>query len=450
MLTSSIIYRRDLEPLWFKANEIVRHYEKAADCIAAVMGADCVEVEHSKHPKANLFCLLCKRYQQHVSDMASYETPCSQMHRDAAIKACHLGGSHIYTCPVGIFFWTSPFFVGERFAGAFFSSVMSSAGKQQTLDKLFDICKGDVSRAEIAQHIDAVPAKTGEEVKTLARVMLMCARHISSHESFWNDREQGLWLKSDLTDIQDKERLLLASLRRGDSTEAQKISQDMMNSLDLVFDGNLNQLRLKAIEMVIFLSRNGLYSGINEETAGTNNRYIKRIEDSKTAKEVTKNLCLAVEQMEGNIFSFRGVRHASALRKAERFIWENYTRKISLKEVAGISGLSAPYFSTVFKEEMGENFSNYLNRLRVEKAAAMLRETEYPINGISLSCGFEDQSWFSKIFKAFTGVSPCKYRDLGGTVLSETDHLQMAGTTAESWLDCRSADSSPVQDNQRG
>jgi AraC-like DNA-binding protein len=87
-----------------------------------------------------------------------------------------------------------------------------------------------------------------------------------------------------------------------------------------------------------------------------------------------------------------------------------------LKEIADVSGLSAPYFSTIFKDEMGENLSNYLNRLRIEKASAMMRETEFPINGISTACGFEDQSWFSKVFKNYTGFSPCKYREHGGAI----------------------------------
>jgi transcriptional regulator GlxA family with amidase domain len=62
---------------------------------------------------------------------------------------------------------------------------------------------------------------------------------------------------------------------------------------------------------------------------------------------------------------------------------------------------------------MGENLSAYLNRLRVEKAASMLLETDLPINGISTACGFEDQSWFSKIFKSYTGFSPNKFREQG-------------------------------------
>jgi YesN/AraC family two-component response regulator len=155
-----------------------------------------------------------------------------------------------------------------------------------------------------------------------------------------------------------------------------------------------------------------------EDTAlETNNRYLRRIQEAKSIEELTDVLHIIVERMSGQIFSFQGVRHASALRRAERFIWENYTRKISLQEIASASGLSAPYFSTIFKEEMGENLSIYLNRLRVEKASHMLMETDLSLSEIASSCGFEDQSWFSKIFKSFTGISPGKFRGQGGGVL---------------------------------
>jgi AraC-like DNA-binding protein len=68
---------------------------------------------------------------------------------------------------------------------------------------------------------------------------------------------------------------------------------------------------------------------------------------------------------------------------------------------------------------MGENLSSYLNRLRIEKASHMLLDTDLSLSDIAGSCGFEDQSWFSKTFKAFTGVSPGKYRSRNGSIINE-------------------------------
>jgi AraC-like DNA-binding protein len=171
-------------------------------------------------------------------------------------------------------------------------------------------------------------------------------------------------------------------------------------------------MQFRAIELVVLFSRAAVSMGSAEDILlETSNLYLKRIQDSSNAEELVDVLHLAVERMTGQIFSFRGVRHASALRKAERYILENYTRKLSLQEVADKSGLSAPYFSTVFKEEMGENLSSYLNRLRVDRAAVLLADTDLSLSDIAGSCGFEDQSWFSKIYKNYTGMSPGKYRE---------------------------------------
>jgi len=420
-MKANIIQRRDLEPLWFKATEVVRHYEKASNCIAAVVGADFIACELSKNPRAITFCTLCKRYCPFSHTLASYEVPCSKMHLEAIQEARKLGGSYLYTCPIGFFFWTSPFFSGERFAGALISSGILSADRQLALDRMLKVCKGDVSSAEIAGYLDDIPEKSNEDAKALAQMMLLCAEQISCRDSRLDDlagrgdRQSG---SSYRLNFPDQERSLIASLRRGDSAEAQHIMGELLNSVGTASDSNIERLKLKAIELVVMLSRTGTDSENSEELVEANNRYLKRIDDSKTAEDVTGNMRLILDQMAGKLFSFQGIRHASALRKAERFIWENYHRKISLKEIADVSGLSAPYFSTIFKEEMGENLSTYLNRLRVEKASSMLRETELPINGISAACGFEDQSWFSKIFKHYTGYSPCQYRENGGDIMA--------------------------------
>jgi len=148
-----------------------------------------------------------------------------------------------------------------------------------------------------------------------------------------------------------------------------------------------------------------------------NSHNLKMAQEAKTLEELTDVMHLVFARVADSISSFRGIPHAAALRKAESFIMENFTRKISLKEIADIAGLSPPYFSTIFKEEMGENLSKYLNRQRVEKASRLLLETDMSLAEIASCCCFEDQSWFSKIFKAYTGISPGKYRNQGGGII---------------------------------
>jgi len=416
MSKTNIIQRRELKPLWYKASKMAQHYEKAGNCVTSVMGSDFVSVIPSKHPKHMLFCSFCKRYHQNSKKTAAHEDPCSKMHYDAVKEASRLGGSFVYTCPNGLLFWTSPFFSGGRFAGALMAGGVLAIKRKQALKRFYNFYKGEIPLAEIDKYLEGIPERSSEEMKALSQMLLLCAEKISCSGTGYQDlaeHEQGHDCAGQQAFLNDKERLLIACLRRGDSTEAQSIARDLLADFSNSADGDFEFFKMKAIELVVLVSRTGTNSENEAELVETNSRNIKQIEDSATAAELADNVCLILERMAGKIFSFQGIRHASALRKAERFIWENYTRKISLKEIADASGLSAPYFSTVFKNEMGENLSNYLNRLRVEKALMMLGETDAPINKISADCGFEDQSWFSKVFKSYTGISPYEYRKNG-------------------------------------
>jgi YesN/AraC family two-component response regulator len=385
----NIIQRRELEPLMLKACRLVQHYEKASNCSALVLAPDW----DTKNINFDNICRRCNNKE------------CEKLHVETLKKTKKPGGSYIYLCSKGYVFWASPFYSGERYAGSLFS--------------------GGIKGTE----------KNSDKINSLAQLMLLCADQISKinlahkkislkysdNKSFSPEKHQANQeTKTDLYPL-DMERMLIASLRRGDHTEAQKILEKLLNLIyqkiknGLKSDQRADAFRLKALELAVLLSRAAANpQDIKDNTSlETIKHYIKKIEESNTFEDITEILKAITERMSGMIFSFHGVRHFSALRKAERYIWTHYTRKLSLREIAKASGLSAPYFSTVFKEEMGENLSNYLNRLRIEKAAAMLVTTNLPISEIATACGFEDQSWFSKIFKNNTGFTPGKYREFG-------------------------------------
>ena len=406
----NIIQKRELDPLMLKAGRIAKYYEKASNCTASVMGLDC----NPENINSGSICSRCN-----CKDPAITDKKCISIHMDAVNKARQLGGSYIYLCLKGYVFWTSPFYSGERFAGALMSGGISrmekNSEKVKSLAQIMLLCADQLSRMSYIQKntvtqfgiINAapVPLKTALEQKPDQKYIGPVIHNSTDTKKSAKNYVCTLEL----------ERMLLASLRRGDKEEGQKILVKLLKIHYLEVRSSLPAFRLKALELAVLLSRAVADpKDIKDNTSlEVTNRLFKKIEDSSNFDEIAEILKVITERMSRMIFSFHGVRHFSALRKAERYIWENYTRKLSLKEIAAASGLSAPYFSTVFKEEMGENLSNYLNRLRVDKAATMLVTTDLPINEIAVACGFEDQSWFSKIFRSNTGFTPGKYREYG-------------------------------------
>jgi AraC-like DNA-binding protein/ligand-binding sensor protein len=426
---------RETDPLLVRAWKALAIYEKATGSMVSVLDQDLLPIKESLPDlldEKNTCVQYCYKYAVEakgittISDMRS--SPCNNLHIKAVKEAHRFGGSYIYMCDMGFMFWTSPLYSNGRFIGAVVGAGFSGVERKETMEALYARSNGAASAEELEERTDLFARCESERIKSLSDLLLICAEFLSTGEDEYGGESLQDAEKSCSSSAYpiDKERLLLAALRRGDHEAGRKILDELLDVLFYSSQEPFKFIQFRAIELVVLLSRaamkpgitgqGGQASSVNDDAMlETNNRYLRCIQEAKNTGELADMLHIIVERMSAQIFSFQGMCHASALRKAERFIWENYTRKITLQEVSASAGLSAPYFSTIFKEEMGENLSCYLNRLRVEKAEHMLTETGLSLNDIASSCGFEDQSWFSKIFKSFTGISPGRYRGSCGS-----------------------------------
>ena len=91
-------------------------------------------------------------------------------------------------------------------------------------------------------------------------------------------------------------------------------------------------------------------------------------------------------------------------------------RKLTLNEVAEYVFLSPSYFSKIFKEEMNYYFNDYLSYVRVEKSKALLLTERISLADIAANIGFYDQSYFNKVFKKITGITPKKFKECSGQI----------------------------------
>ena len=89
---------------------------------------------------------------------------------------------------------------------------------------------------------------------------------------------------------------------------------------------------------------------------------------------------------------------------------EHYAEPISVPEIAAYCYYSPSYFMKAFKRATGMPFVQYLKHYRLEKAAALLRETDRTILEIAMETGFDNLSYFTRSFKEKYGISPGKFR----------------------------------------
>lgn len=92
------------------------------------------------------------------------------------------------------------------------------------------------------------------------------------------------------------------------------------------------------------------------------------------------------------------------------YLKRNYNTDIRLEDVALKSFISKNYFSKLFKEVTGINFSDYIQKLRVDEACSLLKSTDMKVMDIALQTGFNDIKFFYEVFKKITGFTPGDYR----------------------------------------
>jgi two-component system response regulator YesN len=101
----------------------------------------------------------------------------------------------------------------------------------------------------------------------------------------------------------------------------------------------------------------------------------------------------------------------SVINHIKQYIDQNYTDNITLNTLAEKFYVNSSYVSRLFKEELGENFIDYLTGKRMEEAMRLLLSTEMHVYEISEKIGYGNPKYFSQLFKKYTGMSPREYRD---------------------------------------
>ena len=104
------------------------------------------------------------------------------------------------------------------------------------------------------------------------------------------------------------------------------------------------------------------------------------------------------------VFDFSEIKHQNVIRKTTFFIKEHLSEKLTLEQAAEQVYLSKSYFCRILKEELGCTFTEYVNRLRIERSKEYLRDTTMSIAEIAGAIGLDDQSYFTRIFKKMVGV----------------------------------------------
>ena len=98
------------------------------------------------------------------------------------------------------------------------------------------------------------------------------------------------------------------------------------------------------------------------------------------------------------------------IQKVKRYVEENYTDNISLSSIAEKFFVTPSYLSRSFKKTEGVNLISYITEKKIQKAKEYIEKGELKLSEIAFLAGYDDYTYFNKVFKRYTGYSPKDYQ----------------------------------------
>lgn len=210
----------------------------------------------------------------------------------------------------------------------------------------------------------------------------------------------------------ETERALFAAVDKKDTDGAVDNAASFYDWMAGNYPDALDDIKLKALEFVLWTEHLVYEQGGSVYYFRSRSGYLATLLAMNNLGEVRTWFLGKIREACTNAQNRGNEQSDSLVGRACRYIEDNYRNKdISLDDVSREVDVSPYYFSRLFKEETGENFIDYVTRIRIDKAKELLSGTEMTMKEICASIGYSDPNYFSRSFKKNVGVTPTEYKE---------------------------------------
>ena len=276
------------------------------------------------------------------------------------------------------------------------------------------LCVGPIRSDKVPEHMEELSELAASKLRSSAlsrmrseQAHMLVKDYVSSIRS-----RQLLGIDGLKPYPYDREKQLVAAIASGDASAAKHQLNSILGFIFFSETRDMITIKTRAIELTVLISRAALDAGAEE--CGIYElcpQFITTIIQLESIDE----LCLELSEMLNRFmtltFDRPDIRHKDIIARTVKYISDNYMHHITLEDTARKIFVSPSYLSRIFSSEMNVSFTDYLSDMRVQKSCMLLRGDTISVSEVSSLVGFSDQSYFNKVFKKKTGVTPKQYRD---------------------------------------
>lgn len=344
----------------------------------------------------------------------NYQCNASHTHLYGAYEAERWDGKYIYYCPRGLVFIATMAHDPDNQG-----DLCMITGPIVMANSLDDPYEDNILSLE---NVEGIPRMTTQQTRALSELLRAAVGYLSQEDRAPNvDSGRQAQLLNTMYDLYssaeaaeypiDSERQLQQSIRAGDKEGSQRLLNVLLSGLYLACGNDLAKIKQHVHSLLVLMSRAAIDGGADvNDIFRLSQSYEPEIEKLRNLEELNRWLSMVLHRFINFVFDFNDIKHHNVIYQTTAYIKENLAEKLTLEDAAEHVSLSKSYFCRILKDELGYTFTEYVNHLRVERAKLYLRDSTMSIADIAYAVGFDDQSYFTRIFKKLTNVSPGQYR----------------------------------------
>ena len=252
------------------------------------------------------------------------------------------------------------------------------------------------------------------ELLTLNGIVLFSPEHLKRDQSLFvtqeeeNNEDEDAWRHT-----YREEQKLLSAVREGRVEDALALSRMLDEDDGRLSSRDLNHWRNLSIVGITLVSRAAIEGGVSPQTAyRISGYYISRCDSQTSVTQIVGMRDYAIRDLTTKVYEkLNRKRSSNYTETCKTYISRHYREKIYLEQIAEELGISPTYLSKIFRKDTGMRLQDYIVRIRVERAANLLRYSDRSLSDIAHYVNFPSQSYFGKVFRKEMHMTPKEYRD---------------------------------------
>lgn len=373
----------------------------------------------------------CMQFKKLLTETSAQNDSCRALHAKAARRAMELGESYIFSCHANLNHIIFPLVNKDTLFGAILIGpfLMDEPDSMMLLDISNRYTLSTEQTLDLYESTDSVVVISPEKATQISRLLSYTFNHLipTATQQMIENRSkivqqsrinESIQMYKSVESISgqtypyEKEKLLTLKVKERNIQESRRVLNELLGYVLFEGGNNLAIIRTRAIELCSVLSRAAMEGGANTDVAlKISNNFLQEMNVSTNQEDLCLQLQKTVEFFIESMFVQNTNKNSEVVKNAIQYITQNYNTPLTLEDTANHVHLNPSYFSTLFKQSCGSSFKEYLNYIRIEESKNLLTNTSYSIIDIAIAVGFENQSYFTKVFKKFTGLTPKQYRN---------------------------------------